>query len=422
MGTGRKPLGRHPVDGVAVTGTRRRRHPVLVAALATAALTVPASAAAGAEEPPLSEPPEALEEALDCPETFEARDREPVLLVHGTGAPARENFGWNLLPQLRAGGFDVCTVDLPTRALADIQVAAEYVVHAVRAIHGTSGLAVDVAGHSQGGLEPRWAMAWWPSTKELIDDVVTFASPHDGTSSADALCAGTACWPAVHQMRPGSDFLTALWDREDLGGVDATSLGSVMDELVQPPETIELPGAANVILQDVCPARPVTHVSIVADAVAYELTLDAFLTDGHADPSRMPADVCQRLWIDEASPAFLLDSDTASGYREGSWMDSEALTTVLTTEEPPLAPYAADDDEAAQAHDRGEDERDGSGDVARDNQRPSEQGVDADPTAGERTTARAPLPATGGSAAIVGAGLLAIDVVVHGNRTRAVWR
>jgi triacylglycerol lipase len=306
-------------------------------------LALAGSPAGGAGEPPLNEPAEDLAEALECPETFEARDREPVLLVHGTGAPARENFGWNLLPQLRADGFDVCTVDLPTRALADIQVASEYVVHAVRTIHEASGLPVDVAGHSQGGLEPRWAMAWWPSTKELIDDVVTFASPHDGTIVADAACAGTVCWPAVHQMRPGSDFLTALWGQEDLHGVDVTSLGSVMDELVQPPSTIELPGASNVLLQDVCPARPVTHLSIVADAVAYELALDAFLADGPADPGRLPGDVCQRLWIDEASPAFLLDPETTSGYIEGDWLGPEVPRSLLTDEEPPLAPYASGD-------------------------------------------------------------------------------
>jgi triacylglycerol lipase len=421
-------------------GGSLRSRLALVAALAGAALALSVSAAA-AGEPPLSEPPEALDQALDCPETFEAQDREPVLLVQGTGPTPRENFGWNLLPQLRADGFDVCTVELPTRALADIQIAAEYVVHGVRAIHDASGLQVDIAGHSQGGLEPRWAMAWWPSTKELIDDVVTFASPHDGTIAADVACATGPCWPAVHQMRPGSDFLTALWAQEDLAGVDVTSLGSVMDELVQPPETIELPGASNILLQDVCPGRVVTHLSIVADAVAYELTRQAFLADGSADPSELPDDICQRLFIDEASPAFLLDPDTTSGYLEGSFLDPDVVTTLLTTEEPPLADYATADDDAsgeeqpadaeqdAETDPEGEQDPDpegerepGSDDVAGVAEPAPGDGGASGTSAGDPVTAAAALPATGGSAAVLGSLLLALGMALSGNRVRAVSR
>jgi triacylglycerol lipase len=376
------------------------------------ALSLSAPAAHGAQEPPLSEPVEALDEALDCPESFEATGREPVLLVHGTGAVGRENFGWNLVPQLRADGFDVCTVDLPTRALADIQVAAEYVVHAVRVIHGATGRRVDVAGHSQGGLEPRWALAWWPSTRDLIDDVVTFAAPHDGTVAADAACAGGPCWPAVHQMRPGSDFLTALWRQEDLSAVHVTSMGSHHDELVQPPSTIELPGASNILLQDVCPGRPVTHVSIVADAVAYELALGAFLGDGPADPGDLPADACLRTWIDETSPHHLLDPDGTDGYRDGSFLDPEIPGSLLTSEEPELADYAADHEDGGASASGPEDGEEGAAagtSVSRDDAAAVEVGgLDEPVLAAPAGAGDGALPATGGGAAALGAALMAV--------------
>jgi triacylglycerol lipase len=323
--------------------TRRSRHGV--ASLATAALAgvlaFPAGAGASTSEPELQVDRDQLQASMECPEDFVDEERNPVLLVHGTGPTPRENFGWNLLPQLDADGFDVCTVELPDRALGDIQLASEYVVHAVREIHERSGQEVDVAGHSQGGLEPRWAMAWWPSTRELIGDLVTFASPHHGTVVTDVACAASRCWPAVHQMRPGSRFLEALHAQEDLGGVAVTSLGSNHDELVQPPTTIELDGAANIVLQDVCPGRPVTHVSIVADAVAYTLLLDAFEHDGPADPDRLPGDVCTSTLIDEAGPEDLVTVDTLLNFLEGTALDPDVPRSLLTDEEPELAPYAA---------------------------------------------------------------------------------
>lgn len=391
----------------------RRGTPLRAALAAVTTLVVLAVAAAPAratqDEPELREPREALEAALTCPDVLDAEDREPVLLVHGTGAVARENFDWNLRPQLRADGFDVCTVDLPTRALADIQVAAEYVVHAVRAIHDAGGRPVDVAGHSQGGLEPRWAMAWWPSTRAQIDDLVTFASPHDGTLAAEAACAGTVCWPAVHQMRPGSDFLIALWAREDLADVDVTSMGSVMDELVQPPETIELPGAVNVLLQDVCPARPVTHVSIVADAVAYALAVDAFGSRGAADVDRLPGDVCLQALVDEASPEHVLDPEAAGEYRDGSFVDPAIPRLLLTREEPELADYAAegreqDPDDGEAGTDPGARPSDDEPSRQPGHRRAGDGAAAADP-AGGAADGRV-LPATGGGAVLAGAAAL----------------
>jgi triacylglycerol lipase len=401
------------------------RAAVAAVAVALLAAVVPAAAVAAAEdEPELSVDEETLDAALECPDEL-VSEHDPVLLVHGTGPTPRENFGWNLLPQLDADGYDVCTVELPSRALGDIQVASEFVVHAVRAIHARTGGQVDVAGHSQGGLEPRWAMAWWPSIRPMVGDLVTFASPHHGTVVTDVACVASRCWPAVHQMRPGSAFLTALHAQEDLSEVDVTSLGSVMDELVQPPETIVLEGASNIILQDVCPARPVTHLSIVADALAYGLLMDAFDHDGGADPERLPDDICLQTTIDEAGPEDLLTLDMLFGFLDGTALDPDVPRSLLTEEEPPLAPYAAaaaGDEEAEgsepepdgvddpDADAPGEDEtvEEPAGDPADGATLGAADGPEMEPAAASGAPT---LPATGSPAAALGLALLGLAAV-----------
>jgi triacylglycerol lipase len=154
-------------------------------ALAVFTLVVPRTgAAAGGNGPALSVPESRLAAALACPATFNA-GRDPVLLVHGTATNSRDSWSWNYQRVLPAMGYGVCTVDLPDRALGDIQVSAEYVVHA---------------------------------------------------SGAEQFCSAGSCAPAVHQMRRGARFLDALNAGDETPGeLDYTSIYSESDELVQPP-------------------------------------------------------------------------------------------------------------------------------------------------------------------------------------------
>lgn len=397
---------------------------VMCAALVIAlALSTPADAAPS--EPRLQHDRQTLDAAIECPSAFLANDRNPVLLVHGTLPSPRENFGWNVLPQLTADGYDVCVVVLSTRALGDIQIAAEYVVHALREIHDDTGRRVDVAGHSQGGLEPRWALAWWPSTRDLVGDVVTFASPHHGTVTTDGLCGASMCWPALHQMRPGSSFLRALHAEEDLSEVEVTSLGSITDELIQPPSTIELEDASNIILQDVCPARPVTHLTIVADAVAYALMVDTFSHDGPANPDRLPDDICLKGLVDGVGPGDVLAVDTVLDLLGGTVLDQEVRRSLLTHEEPQLAPYAAGHDQnfdperedgvgSREKHDEGADwDERGRHDTHESPSGGEQPSLGNSPTSSQGGRARLgpPLPATGSAVTTAGLGLLLILVL-----------
>lgn len=317
-------------------------HPKLSALAAAAALALLAAAApvTADDGPPLETPQADLERAVRCPVSFSG-PHEPVLLVHGTAGKPEDHWALNWQKALPEQGFDVCTVRLPALALDDIQVATEYVVHAVRVIAAASGKPVDVVGYSQGGLEPRWAIKFWPDVRAAIDDLVTLASPHHGALSADGLCVAGSCEEAAWQMNQGSAFLTALNAGDETPGeIDYTSIYSLNDELVQPVlpvATAVLDGATNVLVQDVCPGRPVAHGAEPVDAVVFALALDALTNPGPVDPARVDPAVCNELYLAGMSQA---DGLLAQEVVYANGFSAVALDGEEVTAEPPLAWYA----------------------------------------------------------------------------------
>jgi triacylglycerol esterase/lipase EstA (alpha/beta hydrolase family) len=264
---------------------------------------------AAASSPPLESDPAELDRAVRCPVAFSGA-HEPVLLVHGTAGRPEDHWALGyqkILPDL---GYDVCTVRLPDFALGDIQVATEYVVHAVRSMAAASGRDVDIVGYSQGSLEPRWAVRYWHDVRAVVDDIVTLAGPHHGTAVADASCAGGSCDIAVWQMKQDSAFITTLNSiAETLEGIDYTSIYSLNDELVQPSApvaTAELDGATNILVQDVCPGRVVAHSAEPVDAAVFALVLDALSSPGAADPARFDPTSCDATYM----PGLTADDGT----------------------------------------------------------------------------------------------------------------
>lgn len=264
---------------------------VVVAGLSATGLVGPPPASSAARREPVYHVDRALlKAALHCPDTFTSR-RHPVLLVHGTFARGEENWGWNYLPELTERGFDVCYLDLPDRSVDDIQLSSEYVVFALRKIHRLTGKRVDILGHSQGGLQPRWALRWWPSLRTITSDLVTLATPNHGTQVA--AFQAVSCEACI-QMGPNSNFLAALNSADETPGkVEYTNIYTeLIDELVVPATSAETNGATNISIQDVCPARPVDHVTIAADAAVLAMVIDAFTHKGTTAIGRLPADLC----------------------------------------------------------------------------------------------------------------------------------
>lgn len=376
-----------------------RRSLSLIASLVVAALVpVAGQPARAAEGPVLESDPEAMAEALECPDSFTDDEREPLLLVHGTFATPEENWGWNYAAALPEQGWDVCTVRLPERSNVDIQLSSEYVVYAIRQITGRSGEPVDVMGHSQGGLQPRWAVKWWPDVEAAVDDLVMLATPNHGTVPAD-VAYEFGCFPACYQMASQSNFIAALnRDDETPGDISYTSIYSLTDQLVQPaaPEpTAAIEGAENILVQDLCPGRPVEHVQFAYDAVVHAMVVDALTGDGPADPTGFDPLTCAEVWFDGVDPSvfptLISDNALTDAFGGGEYGGRG--------EEPPLKDYARSSGGSDDPDDPGNDEGSGGG-AAVDGSGTKVAGT-------ESTRSSSPLPATGGAAPLLGAlGLL----------------
>ena len=300
-------------------------------------IATPALAFGGGPE--LSVSADALDAALDCVDGDS--DLDPVLLIPGTGLTPGPNFDWNYESLFASQDRAYCTVELPFSATGDIQVAAEYVVHALREM----GPGTDVVGYSQGGMIGRWALKYWPDTRDLVDDLVGLAPSNHGTLDADVLCAAGPCAPALHQQTLTADFIDALnTGPETWAGIDYTVAYTLLDELVVPnavpPASSPLRGGegdiSNLAVQEVCPGHVADHLTIgTFDAVAAAIALDALDADGPADADRIDRAVCVAPFMPGVDPVTF-PGDLA---RFSAAVGTGIATAPLVPAEPGLAGY-----------------------------------------------------------------------------------
>lgn len=246
--------------------------------LAAAALLVLPAAAAAAPAPG----------TLSCGPGVEGAAVDPVLLVPAFSTD-RESYAGNYLDALPARGIPTCSVSFPDRGFGDLQDSAEYTAGAIREVARRSGRQIRLLGHQHGALNELLALRFWPDTVPLVSDVVTLATPHQGTRFAADVCRTlTRCAPSVRQIAQGSRLVAAM-NRDPLPpGPGYTSIATAFDEVITPqPQASTLPGGRTILLQDLCPGRPVEHFTILGDALALRLALDAFAHPGPADPARL---------------------------------------------------------------------------------------------------------------------------------------
>ncbi|WP_165914537.1 alpha/beta fold hydrolase [Streptomyces sp. AcE210] len=318
-------------------GRRVRAFGAALVTLVVTALLGPASTASAAGEPSLNTPAATLDAALHCPSSFTHPDHEPVLLVHGFSSTYDESWGFGYVPALRDAGYDVCGVDLPGRAMGDIQDSTEYVVHAIDKINSATGRKVDVVGHSEGTLAERWAVKWWPHLQNEVDDMVTVAGPAHGISGGNLLCV-LPCVPALSQFSIASKFIGALNGGDETPGpISYTNVYSVTDEAITPFTTAPIDGAKNVAVQSVCPGRVVAHFQFLYDALTYRLVVDALSHSGAADPDRLPSGKCLEVNL----PGVSAGDATAATAVVVANFNAALLTSPVTWAEPPLRSYAA---------------------------------------------------------------------------------
>ena len=293
----------------------------------------PGVSVAGQPGPALTEPRAALDGALTCiGPPLKGSSRDPVLLFPAFSTD-RESYGSNYLADLPSRGIPTCSITLDDFGFHDLQRAAEYAVYAIRTVSERSGRDVAVIGHQHGAINWLQALRYWPDIAGRVSDYISLATPHRGTDSARSYCdQNGSCAPAVWQIATGSQLLTKLTEVQAPPGPSYTSIATEYDVLITPaPEASQMAGARNIVLQDICPGRPVDHFTILTDDLARRLSFDALDNPGPADPARL-SDPCNG----SAGPGG--SSDEAAGFpgRFARLFVSEAVPA-----EPELRCYVA---------------------------------------------------------------------------------
>jgi triacylglycerol esterase/lipase EstA (alpha/beta hydrolase family) len=221
----------------------------------------------------------------------------PVVLVNGTGEDMADGFS-ALSPLLADNGYCVFAANFggsPGNLLqgtGDItQSAAELATFVTQVLSTTGAAKVDLVGHSQGGMMPRYYLKFLGGAPKVETLVGLAPSNHgttlDGLATLETELAtvlpgissalGSACEACAQQIA-GSSFLTNLNAGGDtVAGPSYTVIETRNDEIVTPYTSAFLagPDVTNIVLQNVCPLDQTDHIGIADDTVALHLVLNA---------------------------------------------------------------------------------------------------------------------------------------------------
>ncbi|HEX6874708.1 MAG TPA: alpha/beta fold hydrolase [Nocardioidaceae bacterium] len=209
----------------------------------------------------------------------------PAVMVHGTFGD-RSSLLDALSSSLKADGYCVFSLDYGDRATGPIEdSAAELAGFVDQVLTATGAARVEMVGHSQGGMMPRYYIKYLGGDGR-VEDLVGLSPSNHGTTVADAF--GTPGCAACEQQMAGSAFLQDLNNPDETpGDVDYTQVVTRYDEVVVPYTSGFLSGdrSTNITLQDYCPADTADHVGIPMDRQAIAWVLEAFGHPGPADAS-----------------------------------------------------------------------------------------------------------------------------------------
>jgi triacylglycerol esterase/lipase EstA (alpha/beta hydrolase family) len=227
----------------------------------------------------------------------------PVVLVHGTFGNMTDS--WQALsPLLANNGYCVFALDYggspgnQVQATGDIPAsAAQLGAFVDRVLQATSATKVDVVGHSQGGMMPRWYIKFLGGD-QTVHELVGLAPSNHGTT-LDGLASLARAFPggpsafgglcqACEQQFVGSSFLEELNAGGDtVPGPSYTVIETKYDTVVTPYTSAFLsgPNVTNITLQDQCARDLVEHVGIIYDAIALHDVLNALDPAGATPPA-----------------------------------------------------------------------------------------------------------------------------------------
>ena len=273
------------------------RRGAITAALAAAAVSLGPAATAHAGY----DPGPAGANDFSCKPT-PAQPR-PVVLVHGLSANATYNWGY-MAPVLYDAGFCVFAltygVDPRTEAfpyspggtIPMEQSAPQLKAFIDRVLAATGASQVDLFGHSEGTVMPRYYLERLGGASK-VKRWVALTPLWRGTELAGANLFRDSAKPygldkpfidlfasfcgSCPQLVAGSDYLNDLnADGEAIPGIEHTNIPTKYDELVQPWQSgLMRDGGMNIPLQDVCPANISEHLMVVFDPAVAQLALNA---------------------------------------------------------------------------------------------------------------------------------------------------
>ncbi|MFD7503318.1 esterase/lipase family protein [Streptomyces sp. NPDC059850] len=238
-----------------------------------------------------------------------AQHPRPVVLVHGTLGNSVDNW-LGFAPYLVDRGYCVFSLDygqLPGvpffHGLGPVDRSAGQLssyVDRVLAATGTSE--VDLVGHSQGGMMPRYYLKFLGGAAK-VNALVGLAPSNHGTTllgltklldffpGLDEAIAKAA--PGLRDQVAGSDLLNRLNAGGDtVPGVRYTVIATRYDEVVTPYRSQFLtgPDVKNVVLQDLCATDLSEHLTIaMTDRLAFHEAVNA-LDPAHATPTTCASD------------------------------------------------------------------------------------------------------------------------------------
>jgi triacylglycerol esterase/lipase EstA (alpha/beta hydrolase family) len=212
----------------------------------------------------------------------------PVVLVHGTFEDMADN--WQALsPLLYDNGYCVFALNygsyagsgsVGVDATGPIETSASQLAAFVKKVLAATGARqVDIVGHSQGGMMPRYYLKFLGGAP-YVHTLVGLAPSNHGTTldgvftlagyvpGADAFLADC---PACQEQAAGSPFLSTLNAGGDtVPGVHYTVIESENDEVVTPYQSAFLsgPDVTNIDLQRQCSLDQGEHLSMAYDHIA----------------------------------------------------------------------------------------------------------------------------------------------------------
>jgi len=229
----------------------------------------------------------------------------PVVLVPGTFESMEKNWS-TLSPYLKSAGYCVFALNYGETngvyATAPVKDSAKELAPFVDAVRSATGARqVDLVGHSQGGMMPRYYMGFLGGAK-YVHQLVGIAPSNHGTEGVilpppdlvptpDYTAAGCA---ACADQQAGSPFMQELNSIGDtVAGPSYTVVSTIHDEVVIPYNSQFLNGSArhvtNITIQDKCPADVFEHDQTPNDPVVHQFVANALgQASGPADPAFQP--------------------------------------------------------------------------------------------------------------------------------------